>query len=63
VPVLRVISRCKDELIAPDRYEAAAKAFKNTAHTEEEHEDADRALEVAAIYRIYEEELKKACAP
>ncbi|MCJ9700331.1 ATP-dependent helicase [Bradyrhizobium sp. SHOUNA76] len=62
VPVLRVISRCKDELISPDQYEAAAEAFKRTARTEEEHEDADRALEVAAIYRIYQDELKKADA-
>jgi DNA helicase-2/ATP-dependent DNA helicase PcrA len=30
--------------------------------TDEEREDADRALEIAAIYRIYEEELKKADA-
>jgi DNA helicase II / ATP-dependent DNA helicase PcrA len=60
VPVLRVISRCKDELISPDQYEAAAMEFKRTARTEEEHEDADRALEVAAIYRIYQDELKKA---
>ena len=62
VPVLRVISRCKDELISPDQYETDAKAFKRNARTEEEHEDADRALEVAAIYRIYEEELKRADA-
>jgi superfamily I DNA/RNA helicase len=62
VPVLRVISRCKDELISPDKYEAEAKAFKSAARTEEEHEDADRALEVAAIYRIYEEELKRAAS-
>jgi DNA helicase-2/ATP-dependent DNA helicase PcrA len=62
VPVLRVISRCKDEMISPDEYEAEAKTFKENARTEEEHEDADRALEVAAIYRIYEEELKRADA-
>nr|WP_315764395.1 ATP-dependent helicase [Bradyrhizobium sp. SZCCHNS2005] len=62
VPVLRVISRCKDELISPDQYEAAAMEFKRTARTEEEYEDADRALEVAAIYRIYQDELKKADA-
>ena len=62
VPVLRVISRCKDEVISPDQYEAEATAFKRAARTEEEHEDADRALEVAAIYRVYEEELKRADA-
>lgn len=62
VPVLRVISRCKDEMISPDQYQAETTAFKKSARTEEEHEDADRALEVAAIYRIYEEELKRADA-
>lgn len=62
VPVLRVISRCKDELITPDQYQTAAEEFKRTAQTADEIEDADRALEAAAIYRIYEEELKKADA-
>ena len=62
VPVLRVISRCKDEMISPDAYEAQAKAFKENARTDEEREEADRALEVAAIYRFYEEELKRANA-
>ena len=57
VPVLRVISRCKDELVSPDQYETAAKAFAAEARTEEEQEAADRALEIAAIYRIYEQEL------
>lgn len=62
VPVLRVISRCKDEMISADKYEAEAIAFKNGAQTDEEHEDADRALEIAAIYQIYEAELKRADA-
>jgi DNA helicase-2/ATP-dependent DNA helicase PcrA len=62
VPVLKVISRCKDERISVEDYEAEAIAFKKAARTEEEQEDADRALEVAAIYRIYEEELKRADA-
>ena len=62
VPVLRVISRCKDERISVEHYEAEAIAFKKAARTEDEHEDADRALEVAAIYRIYEDELKRADA-
>lgn len=62
VPVLKVISRCKDERITVDQYEHEAKAFKAAAMTDEEHEDADRAIEIAAIYRIYEEELQKADA-
>lgn len=62
VPVLRVISRCKDELISPDKYAAAAKAARDAAKTEEEIDAADRTFEVAEIYRIYEEELVKADA-
>lgn len=62
VPVLRVISRCKDELISPDEYEAAAKASAAEARTDEDQEHADRALEIAAIYRIYEQELERADA-
>lgn len=62
VHVLRAISRCKDELISPDLYHAEAKAAKAAARSEEENEAADKALEIAAIYRIYEEELEKADA-
>jgi superfamily I DNA/RNA helicase len=62
VPVLKVISRCKDERITVDQYEAEAKAFKAAAKTDEEHEDAERELEIGAIYRIYEQELKNADA-
>lgn len=62
VPVLKVISRCKDERISVEQYEVEATAFKKAARTEEEHEDADRTLELAAVYRIYEDELKRADA-
>ncbi|MDA4848781.1 ATP-dependent helicase [Hoeflea poritis] len=59
VPVLRVISRCKDELILPEEYEAAAQAAHDTAEPGKDREDAERALEIAAIYRIYNDELKR----
>jgi len=62
VPVLRVISRCKDELITPEQYQQAADAFMAVARSEDEREDAERALEIAAIYRVYEQELANADA-
>jgi DNA helicase II / ATP-dependent DNA helicase PcrA len=62
VPVLRVISRCKDELIAPQEYRASADAALAAASTDEEREQAEGALEIAEIYRIYEEEMTRADA-
>ncbi len=55
VHVLRAISRCKDELVSPADYRAAAVATKATAVTDEDHEKADKALEVAGVYEVYEE--------
>jgi DNA helicase II / ATP-dependent DNA helicase PcrA len=62
VNVLRAISRCKDELITPAAYRTAAEAARVAAITEDEREVAGKALEVAAIYEIYEDALKKADA-
>lgn len=62
VHVLRAISRCKDELISPAQYKAEAKAAWEAAKGEDARVDAEKALEVAAIYEIYEEELQKADA-
>ena len=61
-PVLRVISRCKDELISPDNYARAADEAKRTARNDEEDEAADKMLEVAHIYRVYEASLLEANA-
>ena len=48
VPVLRVISRCKDELISPDDVSRRRPtAFAEAARTEEEREDAEKAQEIA----------------
>ena len=62
VHVLRAISRCKDELISPAVYRAEAEAALAAARTEDERVDAEKALEVAAIYDIYERELQAADA-
>jgi DNA helicase-2/ATP-dependent DNA helicase PcrA len=59
VPILRVISRCKDELVAPEQYRAAADAAFAAAMTEEEREAAEKAREIAEIYRAYEDALKQ----
>lgn len=62
VPVLRAISRCKDELITPAVYRAEAEKALAAASNDDEREVAGKALEVAAIYEIYEDELRKADA-
>jgi DNA helicase II / ATP-dependent DNA helicase PcrA len=54
VPVLRVISRCKDELVSPADYRAAADAAAEAAATDVECEIAEKLQEIAEIYRIYE---------
>lgn len=58
VYVLRAISRCKDELIGPEEYLAAARAAAASARTEDERERAEKALEIGEIYKIYEEALQ-----
>ncbi len=58
VPVLKAISRCKDELISPDAYRAAADAAAAAARTDEEPETAEKLQEIAAIYAIYEDLLR-----
>lgn len=62
VHVLRAISRCKDEMITPATYRTAAEAGRKAASNDTEREAAEKALEVAAVYEIYEDELKKADA-
>jgi DNA helicase-2/ATP-dependent DNA helicase PcrA len=62
VHVLRAISRCKDELVSPATYKAAAEAARASASSDEEREVAGKALELAAIYEIYEVALREADA-
>jgi DNA helicase-2/ATP-dependent DNA helicase PcrA len=54
VPVLRAISRCKDELVSPAEYRDAADAAAAAATTDAEREIAEKLQEIAEIYRIYE---------
>lgn len=59
--VLRAISRCKDELISPEEYlrEAeAAHAAAQASGDEEAIAAAEKSLEIAHVYRVYEAALK-----
>jgi len=62
VTILRAISRCKDEMISCDAYEAAAVDALNSTRTEEDRERAEKVVEIAKVYRIYEQALKDADA-
>lgn len=65
VHVLRAISRCKDELINPAAYRAEAEAALAAAQAindADAKEIAEKALELAEIYRIYEDALLAADA-
>jgi superfamily I DNA/RNA helicase len=57
-PVLRAISRAKDEMITPDEYHASALATEAAVKTEEERERAEKVKEVAAVYAIYQRALR-----
>lgn len=53
-PVLKAISRCKDELVSPAQYLAAAHAAQRGATIDDEREAAEKAIEVGEIYKVYE---------
>jgi DNA helicase-2/ATP-dependent DNA helicase PcrA len=57
-PVLRAISRAKDEMVTPEDYLAAANASERAAKTDDEIESAEKAKEVAAIYAIYQRAMR-----
>jgi superfamily I DNA/RNA helicase len=58
VTILKAISRCKDELISCDAYEAAAKKELEAAGSDDALEQVGKLLEIAAVYRIYEQALR-----
>ncbi|HYW06460.1 MAG TPA: UvrD-helicase domain-containing protein, partial [Longimicrobium sp.] len=55
--LLDAISRAKDELRTPDEYDVLARAMREKAADEEQVERAERALEVARVYRVYQDRL------
>lgn len=57
--VLGAISRAKDELVGPDEYEALGRKMLDDAATPEERERAEKALEVAKVYRYFDSLLRR----
>ncbi len=55
--ILAAISRAKDELISPTDYTALAERMRANAVTREEVEAAEKALEVARVYTLYQDYL------
>ncbi|MBD0325061.1 MAG: UvrD-helicase domain-containing protein, partial [Pyrinomonadaceae bacterium] len=61
-PILAAISRAKDELVSPDKYEELAVAMLARAQGEgdaEETRKAERAAEVARVYHFYQNHLER----
>jgi DNA helicase II / ATP-dependent DNA helicase PcrA len=58
--MLKAISRAKDELITPEDYKALAQRMLQQAYDDEEaREKAEKALEVAQVYDLYQQGLQK----
>ncbi|WP_330220051.1 UvrD-helicase domain-containing protein [Agrobacterium tumefaciens] len=53
--ILAAISRAKDELASPADFDGLAQAMKLAASTPDEEKEAERQIEVASVYRRYEE--------
>lgn len=56
--IVQAISRAKDEMAGPERYRALAESSKASASNSDEIEAAEKALEVAHIYELYERALR-----
>ncbi|MEN3236380.1 UvrD-helicase domain-containing protein [Methylobacterium ajmalii] len=56
-PILRAISRAKDEMVGPEAYLAAARAALAAARTPDAVERAEKAVEVGEVYAIYQDAL------
>ena len=57
--ILKAISRAKDELIDPHEYARLARRMLELAQDEEETQRAEKALEVARVYALYEQGLQR----
>ena len=59
--IVNAISRAKDEMVGPERYRGLAKAMdaKAADHDEDAWVAAAKCLEIAQIYDLYEEALRK----
>jgi DNA helicase-2/ATP-dependent DNA helicase PcrA len=56
---LQAISRAKDELITPEQYATLARQMYEQATSDEAREAAEKALEVAEIYALYQHGLEQ----
>lgn len=56
--ILGAIGRAKDELVTPERYAELARAMLESASDPESITKAERAVEVANVYGVYERELR-----
>lgn len=56
--ILCAISRAKDELIGPEEYRALGEAMLALASDETVREEAEKVLEIAAVFAAYEEMLE-----
>ncbi len=57
--ILSAISRAKDELIEPAKYAECAADDRRNAKTEDEVKRAEKSIEVARVYSVYQELLKE----
>jgi DNA helicase II / ATP-dependent DNA helicase PcrA len=53
---LQAISRAKDELVGPEKYQQMAEQMVQTA-ADDERERAEKVLEVASVYQVYQSHL------
>uniref|UniRef100_UPI00402BDF8D UvrD-helicase domain-containing protein n=1 Tax=Methylomonas sp. SPW-1 TaxID=3438877 RepID=UPI00402BDF8D len=52
--ILIAISRAKDEVVGPERYSCLANMMLDAAQNDDEREAAEKAIELAQVYAIYE---------
>ncbi|WP_165423422.1 UvrD-helicase domain-containing protein [Ktedonosporobacter rubrisoli] len=57
--MLKAISRARDELISPQEYERLARTMLEKAQSEEEVQEAEKSLEVAHVYALYQAALER----
>jgi superfamily I DNA/RNA helicase len=59
--IVNAISRAKDEFVGPARYRELSQQMRTAARTEDDRVAAEKALEVAHVYELYEQ--LDECAP
>ncbi|GAC1354473.1 MAG: UvrD-helicase domain-containing protein [Ktedonobacteraceae bacterium] len=57
--MLKAISRAKDELVSPLQYAQLAQTMLHKAHDEEAIQKAEKSVEIAHIYSLYQEALQR----